>query len=195
MKKSQKQIQLILVSIGLLLIFITYIYYPNINKLDPIQTQPSNKDLITEKDGDNTYFENVEYQGVYDLSSPFILKSKKAYIKNEEPDIVYMTTMNVNLYLTDGRIVNITADKGSYNKLTYDCFFQDNVYATDGETKIYAQNLDLLATKNYVEIYNNVNLNYITGSLWADKINYDFETKNFKVSMFNEESVKVKLIK
>ena len=106
-----------------------------------------------------------------------------------------MTSMSVNLYLIDGRIVNIVADRGSYNKVTYDCFFQDNVYATDGETKIYADNLDLWATKNNVEVYNNVNLNYVTGSLWADKINYDFATKNFKVSMFDDKSVKVKLIK
>ena len=67
---------------------------------------------------------------------------------------------------------------------------------TDGETKIFAENLDLLATKNFVKIYNNVKLNYTTWVLIkADKIDYDFETKYFKVSMFDDKTVKMKVIK
>ena len=87
------------------------------------------------------------------------------------------------LDVKDGRVVKITSDEGKYNKITYDCLFEKNVKATDGETQIYAENLDLLATKNIVEIYNNVFLDYTTGSLTADKIDYDFETKFFKVSI------------
>ena len=90
--------------------------------------------------------------------------------------------------------VNITSDQGRYNKITYDCFFEKNVKATDGDTKIFAENLDLLATENLVNIYNNVRINYPTGSLQADKIDYDFETKYFKVSMFQDETVKMKVI-
>ena len=137
----------------------------------------------------------MEYKGLYNFDKPFTVKSEKAYILNEEPDIVYMDNMHVILYLSDGRIVNITSDKGRYNKITYDCFFEKNVKATDGDTEIFAENLDLLATENLVNIYNNVRINYPTGSLQADKIDYDFETKYFKVSMFNDESVKMKVFK
>ena len=101
--------------------------------------------------------------------------------------------MHVTLYLKDGRVVEITSNEGKYNKVTYDCFFEQNVKATDGETNIFADNLDLLATKNNVQIYNNVNLIYPTGSLLADKIDYDFETKFFKVSMFDDNSIKMKV--
>ena len=104
-----------------------------------------------------------------------------------------MANMNVTLYLNDGRVVIITADKGSYNKATYDCFFRQNVKATDESTTIYAENLDLVATENSVEVYNDVSLDYTTGYLEADKINYNFETKLFKVSMFNDESIKMKI--
>ena len=75
------------------------------------------------------------------------------------------------------------------------CFFEKSVYANDGETEIFSDNLDLLATENSVQIYNNVKLDYNTGSLRADKIDYDFETKYFKVSMFNDEKIKMKVIK
>jgi lipopolysaccharide assembly outer membrane protein LptD (OstA) len=68
------------------------------------------------------------------------------------------------------------------------------VRAVDGETIITAENLDLLATKNIIEAYNNVNLDNATGSLQADKINYNFDTKHFKVSMFSDKAIKMKVI-
>ena len=128
-------------------------------------------------------------------NKPFKITSEKAYILKEKPEIVYMRKMVVTLDLGSGRIVKITSDKGSYNKITYDCFFQQNVEATDGGTKIIAENLDLLSAKNLVEIYNDVELDYVTGSLKADKINYNFETKNFKISMFDDKAIKMKIIK
>ena len=196
MKKKQKKIQIILISIGLFLIITTYFYYPYINKVKFIENQSVQKDSDNVSDNDQTtFFENIEYQGLYDLNKPFTVKSEKAYVLNEEPDVLYMTKMHIIMYLSDGRIVNIISNKGKYNKATYDCFFEEDVRATDGEVKIFAQNLDLLATKNFVEIYNEVSLNYPTGSLQADKIDYDFETKYFKVSMFDDKAVKMKVIK
>ena len=196
MKKKQKKIQIILILIGLFLIITTYFYYPYINKVKFIKNQSVQKDSDNVADNDQTtFFENIEYQGLYDLNKPFTVKSEKARVLDEEPDVLYMTKMHIIMYLSDGRIVNIMSNKGKYNKATYDCFFEEDVRATDGEVKIFAQNLDLLATKNSVEIYNDVSLNYPTGSLQADKIDYDFETKYFKVSMFDDKTVKMKVIK
>ena len=195
MKKKQRWIQLTLISIGLFLFVVTYLYYPRMyeNKLlkDQSITENFEKNL---SQGESTSFESLEYKGVYDLDKLFKVKSEKAYILNEDPDIVYMQNMHVILYLNDERIVNITSDKGKYNKVTYDCFFEQNVKATDGSTNIFAKNMDLLATKNFVIIYNNVNLDSTTGYLLADKIDYDFETKNFKVSMFDDKAIKMKVI-
>ena len=196
MKKKQQKIQIALISIGLFLIISTYFYYPLMKKAelakDQLQQKKLEKNITHDK---TTFFKNVEYTGLYDLNKPFIIKSEEAYILNEEPDIVYMNTMHVILYLNDGRIVNIISNKGSYNKRTYDCFFEDEVKATDGKTNIFADNLDLLANKNSVNIYNNVRLNDPTASLQADKIDYDFETKHFKVSMFDDNAVRMKVIK
>ena len=100
----------------------------------------------------------------------------------------------VNMYLNDGQIVSIISDLGRYNKESHDCWFEKNVVVNDGKTKIFSENLDLLATENFVKIYNNVKLNHSTGSLRADKIDYDFETKYFKVSMFDDSVVKMKVI-
>ena len=198
MSKKQKKIQIILISIGMILIFATYFYYPYMKEFGIKEETSVRTELDKNTDNDNkdsTLFKNVEYKGFYDLNKPFTIKSEEAHMLNEEPDILYMTNMNVILYLNDGRIVNIKSDQGKYNKITYDCFFEKNVVATDGETKISAENLDLLAEENAVKIYNNVYLNNIEGSIRADYVDYDFETKYFKVSMFDNQSVQMKIIK
>jgi len=194
--KKQRMTQLVLISIGLLLILLTYFYYPYMNKDKLLEDQFVREDLEKILDDDNfTTFENVEYEGLYNLNEPFSVKSEKAYILDREPDIVYMTDMHVILYLKDERTVNIISDKGKYNKVTNDCFFEENVKATDGETIIFADNLDLLATENFVKVYNKVRLNHPTGSIRADRIDYDFETKYFKVSMFDDKAVKMKVMR
>ena len=177
------------------MIFTTYFYYPYMSRTKLVENQPAPEGLESIQGDERTFFKSVEYKGFYDLNKPFTIKSEEAYMLNEEPDIVYMINMEVILYLNDGRIVNITSDQGRYNKVSYDCYFEKNVVANDGETQILAENLDLLATENSVKIYNEVNLNYPTGTLRADNIDYNFETKFFKVSMFDDKTIKMKMIK
>ena len=194
MKKKQRRIQFGLVSIGLLLIIATYFYFPSIKKDKILKDQTANKETQKiEGIGESTYFENLEYKGLYDLDKPFSIKSKDAYILSKEPNIVYMENMHVILYLSENRIVEITSLKGRYNKENYNCFFDQDVLATDGETVITSNNLDLLATKNIMKIYNNVNLDNPTSSLQADKIDYNFKTKYFKVSMFGDKEIEMQV--
>ena len=196
MKQKQKKAQIILTSIGLILLLITYFYYPYMKKVKFTDNQVVQKDGSNTPDIDQgTSFENVKYEGLYQINNTFSVMSEKAHILNKEPNVVYMTNMHVILYLDNGRIVNILSNKGRYNKVTYDCFFEDDVRATDEETKIFSDNLDLLATEDSVKIYNNVIVNYPEASLRADKIDYDFVTKYFKVSMFDDKAVKIKVLK
>ena len=102
--------------------------------------------------------------------------------------------MKVVMYMNDGRIITITSDKGTYNKVTYDSFFEDNVKATDGKIVILSENLDLIATDDFASAYNNVVLTSEENSLHADKLDYDFTTKRYNVSMFDKQKVKVKIV-
>ena len=197
MTKTKKITQLILVFFGIFLILATYYQYPRISKNITEENKIVKKDKIEKKDGvdiANT-FENVEYNGVYSINNDFKVKSKKAYISEEKPDIVVMSNMEVVINMNDGRIITITSDKGRYNKVTYDCFFEENVRATDEKTLIEAANIDLLATDDTAKVYNDVVLTNENGSLMADKINYDFTTRYYKISMFDSNKrIKMKLI-
>ena len=199
MTSNRKIIQFSLISIGVLLILATYFLYPKIEKnklLEEKKIVKKDKDetVIADKNVANI-FEHVEYKGIYNIDTPFVINSDKANITKEEPDIVYMTNMSVIFHLNDGRTVTITSDRGRYNKVTYDCYFENNVRATDGESLILAENLDLLSNKNTVSVYNDVVLTGNKGSLQADKINYDLSTRKFNISMFGDKKVKIKLIR
>ena len=195
MKENKKIVQFSLISIGLFLILATYFFYPQIIKKKFLQEDTFKDDTVTTDIKERNTFENVEYKGFYDVNKPFIAKSEKAYILTKQPDIVYMNNMRVTLNMEDGRIVIITSDRGSYNKTSYDCFFENNVKAIDDETTVLAENLDLIATEDTATVYNDVVLTNDTGSLQADKVHYDFETKYYQISMFSDKKVKVKLIK
>lgn len=259
MSKNRNAVQLTLISIGLLLILITYFFYPTIKEsklrvetskekinvqeeikileekeqilIDQIQEkkeylssggvlkkgtlenlqidlQKTSSSLAEKKSAlekhekvtstdnvdESNIFENVEYKGFFKIDSPFTVKSEKARITAEDPDIVHLSEMSVTLYLKNGKDVVITADEGKYNKTSYDIYFVGNVVGRDGETIITSENLDLLASEDIAIIYNNVRLNSNKNSLQADKVEYDFETKFYRISMFDDTRVKIKLI-
>ena len=198
MTANKRIVQLSLISFGLFLILATYFFFPKIIENKFLEEETVKDDVIkpamTDSKERNT-FENVEYKGLYDINKLFKVKSEKAYILIKDPDIIYMTNMHVTLHVDDGRVIIITSDKGSYNKVSYDCFFENNVKAIDGETTVLAENLDLLATEDSATVYNNVFLTNGKDSLRADKVYYDFKTKYYQISMFSDEKVKIKLIK
>ena len=194
MKEKRNITQLFLIIVGIILIIATYFLYPNFKKEEFVVEKEILEDESAEDiDSKSNTFSSVEYKGLYNINKSFTVKSKKAHILKNDPDVVYMSNMKVTMHMNDGRIVIITSDKGNYNKENYDCFFENNVKATDGRTTIRAENLDLLSTKDFASIYNDVILDSDEGLLWADKVNYDFNTELYKVTMFNEKKVKIKL--
>ena len=195
MRISAKTLQLTLIFIALLLIITTYFYIPKVkqNKLEEETAQK--KEDVDEMPGVENIFENVSYEGIYQIDNTFIITADRAKILVEDPNIVYMNNMHVTITLQSGQKIIITSDSGRYNKLNYDIFFEDNVKATDNEIRLFSDNLDLLADES-AKVYNNVLIiDKEKSYLKADIVKYDFKTKYYKISMFtNSEKVKVKLI-
>ena len=195
MKANRKIIQIFLISIGFLIIIGTYLLYPKIEK-DRLKGSVVENEQPLIKDDENAVnkFEELEFRGFYNFDNPFVVVSEEAVISPENSDIVNMTNMKITIKMNDGRTITITGDNGKYNKVTYDCFLENNVIASDGETEILSDNLNLISSKDSASIYNNVVVNSKNGQLTADKVDYNFESKYYKVSMFKDERVKIKLI-
>ena len=97
MKIDRKVIQLGLISIGIILILSTYFLYPKITNKITAEKKILTQEEIKIADEKSNYFENVEYIGLYNINNRFRINSKKAFISNEEPDIIHMTSMKVSL--------------------------------------------------------------------------------------------------
>ena len=195
MKANRKIIQIFLISIGFLIIIGTYLLYPKIER-DRLKGSVVENEQPLIKDDENAVnkFEELEFRGFYNFDNPFVVVSEEAVISPENSDIVNMTNMKITIKMNDGRTITITGDNGKYNKVTYDCFLENNVIASDGETEILSDNLNLISSKDSASIYNNVVVNSKNGQLTADKVDYNFESKYYKVSMFKDERIKIKLI-
>ena len=98
MKLNRNIIQLSLVSVGIFLILGTYFLYPKIKEKKFIQNETVVKEQDVEKKTKDSVFENVEYKGIYNVNNSFTVKSKKAKISDEDPNLVYLTSMNSYKY-------------------------------------------------------------------------------------------------
>ena len=100
MKKNEKRIQIALLISGILLILFTYFYNPFMKK-DKLYVEKESEENFPvdsdKNDGSTTTFEKLSYKGIYDLDKKFIVKSKKAHIKEDNPNIVYMDNMHVRM--------------------------------------------------------------------------------------------------
>tara|TARA_B100000287_G_scaffold76133_2_gene68154 strand:- start:596 stop:1189 length:594 start_codon:yes stop_codon:yes gene_type:complete len=196
MKKNIKTLQISIISFAFLLIIVTYFYIPKIEerKLEEKNLQ-KNEMVESSNEKAENLFEKVTYEGIYQIENPFVIKAEKAKILSEEPSIVHMNSMKVTITLKSGEIVMITSDAGRYDKINYDIFFEGNVKAIHKDTELLSDNLDLLSDQ-HAKIYNNVVLeDKNTGYLKADLIKYDFDSKKYKISMYeNKKKIKAKLI-
>ena len=194
MKISRKTLQIGLLLLGFALIILTYFVYPK----TIIEKAEEKKEIeLKEEVQEDTSFVNVEYKGLTQNGSPYTVKSEYANINEENEDLVHMTYITAKYYYEDGGTITITSDEGLFNKNTGDINFVKNVKMIDQENNILtSDNLDMMATEEYANAYNNVEVfTYDGQTIVADQIKVDAVEKTLKVSMFNnEEKIKMKLI-
>jgi len=192
---NRKTIQIFLIFLGFLLIAITYFIYPRLIQ-QPIQEKVViDESLETEE---TTSFTNVEYKGITNDGSPYIVSSEYANILPDDPDLIFMTFVTAKYHYKDGRTITITSNEGLFNKVNGDINFKENVEMIDGDNnKLTSDNLDMLVTKDYAIAYNEVKVLTNNGQfVFADQVKFDAIKKTLKISMVQEnEKVKLKLIK
>ena len=195
MKKNIIFIQLGLLFIGIVLVFFFY-FYPNM-KASKLKEKTIQKEIAGNETDTiiKNEFTNVIYKGE-NAGNIFTIHADKAEIR-KDADLIYMKNMFVTIVLGDEDWI-IECEVGTYDKTTYDITCSKNMKAasSDGHTTIYSQNLNFIADE-FATIYNKVSIIDKEGfELQSDRIFYDFESKIYKVNMFNtDEDVKIKLIK
>ena len=177
----------ILLSILVLAIFISV--YQKYFKKELKENIITNKEDNTKKE--NTLI-NITYESIDKDGKKYIISAETGNVKEEEPDLIYMTNVNAKVILLDESVIYINSLNAVYNTNNYDTKFYKKVKLKFLEHNILCENLNIFFKKNLIEAYNNLNYKNLNFVMYADKIEIDLLTKYSKIYNFSENNVIIK---
>ena len=199
---KSKIIQIILFGFGLLIFIFTYLsffqktnsnYLNETERLEKSLEQSLDMKKIVKKDKDNdsvieedknasNIISDLSYKNIDHKGNIFNINSKITKIFEDKEDLNFMEVVVARIFLLDGRVIEIFADKAIYNTINYNTKFVGNVLVVEDENKITSNNLDFIFDKNLITIYNNVKYKGYNKFLTADKV--DINLLNHKVNVY-----------
>ena len=204
---KSKIIQIILFGFGLLIFIFTYLsFFQKTNSIYLNETksleQSLNMKKIVKKNKDNdsvieyvaptfkiaedknasNIISDLSYKNIDHKGNIFNINSKITKIFEDKEDLNFMEVVVARIFLLDGRVIEIFADKAIYNTINYNTKFVGNVLVVEDENKITSNNLDFIFDKNLITIYNNVKYKGYNKFLTADKV--DINLLNHKVNVY-----------
>ena len=199
---KSKIIQIILFGFGLLIFIFTYLsffqktnsnYLNETERLEKSLEQSLDMKKIVKKDKDNdsvieedknasNIISDLSYKNIDHKGNIFNINSKITKIFEDKEDLNFMEVVVARIFLLDGRVIEIFADKAIYNTINYNTEFVGNVLVVEDENKITSNNLDFIFVKKLITIYNNVKYKGYNKFLTADKV--DINLLNHKVNVY-----------
>ena len=199
---KSKIIQIILFGFGLLIFIFTYLsffqktnsnYLNETERLEKSLEQSLDMKKIVKKDKDNdsvieedknasNIISDLSYKNIDHKGNIFNINSKITKIFEDKEDLNFMEVVVCRIFLLDGSVIEIFADKAIYNTINYNTEFAGNVLVVEDENKITSNNLDFIFDKNLITIYNNVKYKGYNKFLTADKV--DINLLNHKVNIY-----------
>ena len=148
-----------------------------------------NKDKNTNEENNLV---NIVYESIDKEGRKYIITAETGNFKEEEPDLIYMTTVEAKIFLLDGSVIYIDSLNADYNTTNYDTKFYNKVKLNFLENNIFCNNLNIFFKDNLIEAFNDLNYKNLDIMMFADKIEIDLLTNNSKIYNFNENSVIIK---
>ena len=204
---KSKIIQIILFGFGLLIFIFTYLsFFQKTNSIYLNETKSLEQSLdmkkIVKKNKDNdsvieyvaptfkiaedknasNIISDLSYKNIDHKGNIFNINSKITKIFEDKEDLNFMEVVVARIFLLDGRVIEIFADKAIYNTINYNTEFVGNVHVVEDETKITSNNLNFIFDKNLITIYNDVEYKGYNKFLTADKV--DINLLNHKVNIY-----------
>ena len=181
-----------LLILGTLIIFYTYYNKKNYSD-DPIITsevQKKIKDQLnqqSQQDGD--VFLNIKYSGLDLAGNRYILESEEAVNNKSDPSIVNMKVVEANFYFKDGTVLKVLSNKGIYNNKTLDMIFNGDVKAFYEGSRLFAEKAEYSNLSSFLTITENVKVEDVKGTIFADKLFFDIKKQTLNIASFNDSKI------
>ena len=193
-KKKLLVIQLILLTLGIIVIYLTYYSKKDIVEQEIISKSTKEKlkkqSLEKSEDGKNIFY-NISYAGLDLSGNRYQLKSKEAYVNEDRPEVIFMEMVEAIFYFKDDTILYVKSNNGVYNNKTLDMKFENEVQAKYEGSELFAEKADYSNSESYLSIYDNVRINDIRGNLIADKLLFDITKQKLDITSFNDGKINV----
>ena len=182
---------LIQVFLIILIIIISILFYLKyINKND--QTENNNKEIVELEITKGNIISDIRYESQDAEGRKYMIKSEKGMVDKDNPNIIKMKIVDAKVVLPDETLITIRSDSAIYDNLKFDTEFSENVKVEYLDHVIKSDNLVLSFDRNHLEAYNNLTYENLDLIMFADKIKFDFKSKNTKIFNFDNSNVKVK---
>ena len=192
-KKKLRIYQIILLISGTLIILLTFvkknipteekIISANLKKI--IEEQKSN---IDSKDG-NTFY-NVKYSGLDLKGNRFSIISNEGTTSDLNSNLVEMKGVTANFYFKDNSNLEISSKEGTYNNESLNIIFKTDVKALYENSELYADQAEFSNSNNYLKVSNNVKIIDPKGTMLADRLIFDINTKTLKITSLKNNKIK-----
>ena len=100
-----------------------------------------------------------------------------------------MKTVEAIFYFKDGTILKVWSDKGMYNNQTLDMKFNENVKAIYEGSELFAQKAEYSNSNSFLTISENVKINDINGTMYADKLFFDIKKQTLNIASFKNSKI------
>jgi len=190
-KRRLRLIQFIMLILGILIIFFTYLGKNEIqeNKIITKENQEKIKEQMQVQNQQGDVFYQIEFSGLDLSGNRYILKSKEALSDKNNPEIVYMKFVEATFYFKDQTVLTVLSDTGIYNNKTLDMNFENNVKANYEGSELFAQKAEYSNLKSYLTISEEVKINDIRGTIVADKLLFDIKKETLNIASFNDGKI------
>mgnify|MGYP001216888082 FL=1 len=195
-KKKLRIYQIILLIFGTLIILLTFvkenipteekIISDNLKKI--IEEQKSNSDSIE----GNTFY-NVKYSGLDLKGNRFSIISNEGTTSDLNSNLVEMKGVTANFYFKDNSNLEISSKEGTYNNETLNIIFKSDVKALYENSELYADQAEFSNSNNYLKVSNNVKIIDPKGTMLADQLIFDINTKTLKITSLKNNKIKSRI--
>jgi len=188
---NKTSFQVVLISLALLISGIFYLkYFYNKDYIEPSQPEKifdkEKKDL-----SEGNTIKKISYESFDNNGNVYSIKSDFGKFNKEKEDEILMTNVSAQIKFTNNTFIYLFSKYAKYNPTNSDTKFYDNVELEYLDHKINSNNIDIFFTESKLEAYSNLVYKNLDTKLKADKVELDLITKNSKIFMFDNSTVKI----
>ena len=182
--------QVFLIFLALLISGIFYFKYFHKSNTSKIVSVGEKKIDKNDKTIGNT-IKDILYESIDSEGNNYVINSDFGTFNDKNQEEILMTNVTATIIFKTGNQVNLKSKKAKYNTVNSNTNFFDNVYLKFLNHSINSDNIDVLFTDSKLEAYNNLVYRNSDINLVADKVELDLLTKDSKIFMFDNSTVKI----